>query len=163
MSLLDQVKKAPEQHAQATGTTAATVSGTVAEAPAKAKHSNSEYQKKARAKALASAQVLKACLEKNKIVLSAEEQDALDTLCKVRKVTGSAFGGKATIYKIFGDAPKAGDSVTALKVFESTGKGFSDMRGLMKKWAAQDIVVEFNAQTKSYTIKSGTIPAYVAE
>lgn len=119
------------------------------------KHSNSEYQKKARAKALASAQLIKKELEAKKVTLSDEAKEALSYLCKEGRATGSAVFGQPVINKIFGNNFKVGDSVTAMKVFEETGKGFAEMRQLMKKWAEkQNIVVEYDAAKKAYTIKS---------
>lgn len=119
------------------------------------KHSNSEYQKKARAKALASAQLIKKELEAKKVTLSDEAKEALSYLCKEGRATGSAVFGQPVINKIFGDNFKVGDSITAMKVFEATGKGFAEMRQLMKKWAEkQNIVVEYDAAKKAYTIKS---------
>lgn len=142
MSLLDNVKKEE---------------GAAVEAPKAAKKSNSEYQKKARAKALASAQLIRDELLAKKIELSAEGKEALQYLCKEGRAVSSAFG-KPVIYKIFGDTPKKGDKVTALKVFELTGKGFPEMRQLMKKW---DGVVTFDEASKSYIIAKD-VPAYNA-
>lgn len=119
------------------------------------KHSNSEYQKKARAKALASAQLIKKELEAKKVVLSDEAKEALSYLCKEGRSAGSAVFGQPVINKIFGDNFKVGDSVTAMKVFEETGKGFAELRQLMKKWAEkQNIVVVYDEVKKAYTIKS---------
>ena len=73
---------------------------------------------------------------------------------------GSAFG-KPVIYKLFGDTPKKGASITAMKVFEDTGKGFAEMRQLIKKWAKNNIVVKFDEGKKSYVLDSD-VPAYQA-
>ena len=126
------------------------------EAPVEAKkRSNSEYQKKARAKALASAQLIKKELADKKVTLSAEATEALAYLCKEGRATGNAAFGQPVINKIFGDNYKVGDKVTAMDVFNKTGKGFAEMRQLMKKWKEkQNIVVEYDAAAKAYVIKS---------
>jgi hypothetical protein len=140
------------------------VQGTAVAAEGAKKHSNSEYQKKARAKALASAQLLKKELSDKKVVLSPEAQEALAYLCKEgRAVGGSGVFGKPVIYKLFGDEPKVGAKITATKVFEETGKGFAEMRQLMKKWKEKSgVEVIYDADSKSYVLKAGTIAKYGA-
>lgn len=122
------------------------------------------YQKKAKERALKAALLIKEVLKRENITLSQEEQDAIDLLCKEGKrasSAGSSVFGKPVIYKLFGDTPKVGDSVTALEVFENTGKGFAEMRQLMKKWKdKQGITVVYNPETKAYEITEGTIAAY---
>lgn len=123
--------------------------------PVAKKHSNSEYQKKARAKALASAQLLKKELGDKKVQLSPEASEALSYLCKEGRSAGSAVFGQPVFNKLFGDSPKVGDKITALKVFETSGKGFAEMRQLMKKWKEkQNIEVVYDESAKSYTIKA---------
>jgi len=50
--------------------------------------------------------------------------------------TGQSFGGLQTplIYRIFGDAPKAGMKVPALEVFQKTRKGYNEFKQQVKKW-----------------------------
>ena len=123
--------------------------------PVAKKHSNSEYQKKARAKALASAQLLKKELGDKKVQLSPEASEALSYLCKEGRSAGSAVFGQPVFNKLFGESPKVGDKITALKVFETSGKGFAEMRQLMKKWKEkQNIEVVYDESAKSYTIKA---------
>lgn len=127
------------------------------------KKSNSDYQKRAREHQFNAACAIRDFLKEKKIALTPELQAEMDFLCKEKKAgaLGSAFG-KPVFYKLFGNTPKIGDKITALKVFEETGKGFAEMRSLMKKWAdKQGITVVYDDKTKSYEIKAGTISAYV--
>ena len=151
MSLLDNARKeaAIETPVEA-GTT-----------PAK-KHSNSEYQKRQREHQYKAACAIRDFLKEKKIDLPADLQAEMDFLTKEKKASaaGSAFG-KPVLYKIFGNTPKKGDSVTALKVFEETGKGFAEMRQLMKKWAEkQNVTVKYDEVKKAYVVDSD-VPAYV--
>lgn len=144
MSLLNEVKA--EVKAEAKAVTAETVTK---------KHSNSEYQKKAREKARASALLLKKELGDKKVQLSPEASEALSYLCKEGRSAGSVAFGQPVFNKLFGDSPKVGDKITALKVFETSGKGFAEMRQLMKKWKEkQNIEVVYDEAVKSYTIKA---------
>ncbi len=119
------------------------------------KKSNSDYQKRARAKALESAQLIKAELASKKVELSDKAKEALAYLCKEGGRTGSSNFGTPVFNKLFGATPKVGDKVTALKVFEETGKGFAEMRKLMKQWKEkQNTVVEYDETAKAYVIKS---------
>ena len=137
MSLLDNAKK-----------------DVVAETKAPAKVSKgSDYQKKARAKRLASAQLIKDELTSKHIELSAEGKAALEYLCGARQASSNF--GTPVFTKLFGESPKVGDKATALKVFETTGKGFAEMRKLMKQWKEKNNhIVEFDESSKSYVIKS---------
>ena len=153
MSLLSEAKKEaniPEE-------TPVAVEVTVAK-----KHNNSDYQKRQREHQFKAACAIRDFLKSKKIDLPEDLQAEMDFLCKEKKAAaaGSAFG-KPVLYKIFGNTPKVGDKVTALKVFEATGKGFAEMRQLMKKWAEkQCVTVAYDDKTKSYEIKAGEIPAY---
>lgn len=145
MSLLDTAKAA-------TG-----AKETQVETAAPKKKSNSEYQKKQRELAAKYGQQLKAYFGDK---VPEELKEVVAFFAKERKAGTAKTFGKPVIYKLFGDAPKVGAKITALKVFEDTGKGFAEMRSLMKKWAKQGIEVAFDETSKSYTIKSGNIPAY---
>ena len=153
MSLLSEAKKEaniPEE-------TPVAVEATVAK-----KHNNSDYQKRQREHQFKAACAIRDFLKSKKIDLPEDLQAEMDFLCKEKKASaaGSAFG-KPVLYKIFGNTPKVGDKVTALKVFEATGKGFAEMRQLMKKWTEkQGVTVAYDDKTKSYEIKAGEIPAY---
>lgn len=139
MSLLDTAKKETGTVNVETGT----------------KKSNSDYQKKARAKALESALLLKEELTKKNVELSDKAKEALAYLCKEGGRSGSSVFGTPVFEKLFGTEPKVGDKVTALKVFETTGKGFAEMRKLMKQWKEkQNTTVEYDEASKAYVIKS---------
>ena len=147
MSLLDNAKKEAQVEAKVE-------TGTV-EAPKK--KSNSDYQKHQRELAAKYGQQLKAYFGEK---VPEELKEAVAFFAKEKKAGTASTFGKPTIYKLFGNTPKVGDKITALKVFEDTGKGFAEMRQLMKKWSNQDIVVNFDEASKSYVIKSGNIPAF---
>lgn len=148
MSLLDNAKKEAGVKVEA---------GAKKEAPvAEQKKSNSDYQKRARAKALESAKLLKEELASKKVELSDKAKEALAYLCKEGgRAGGSSNFGTPVFEKLFGATPKVGDKITALKVFETTGKGFAEMRKLMKQWKEkQNTVVEYDDASKAYVIKS---------
>lgn len=149
MSLLDNARKEAAIETPAT------------EAPAK-KHNNSEYQKRQREHQYKAACAIRDFIKAQGIKLPEDLQAEMDFLTKEKKASaaGSAFG-KPVLYKIFGNTPKKGDSVTALKVFEETGKGFAEMRSLMKKWAEkQNVTVKYDEAKKAYVVESD-VPAYV--
>lgn len=148
MSLLSEAKKEAKVEAPVAGT----VEGTVTK-----KKSNSEYQKRQRELAAQYGKQLKDYFGDK---VPEQIKDAVAFFAREKKPSASAAFGKPVLYKLFGNTPKVGDKVTAMKIFEDTGKGFSEMRQLMKKWEKQGIVVTFDAGSKSYIIKSGTIPAY---
>ena len=149
MSLLDNAKK----EAKVEATTAVAAEGATTK-----KKSNSEYQKRQRELAAKYGKQLKDYFGDK---VPEELKEVVAFFAKEKKASaGSAAFGKPVIYKIFGNTPKAGDKITALKVFEDTGKGFSDMRQLMKKWEKQGIVVNYDEASKSYVIKSGNIEAF---
>lgn len=146
MSLLNEAKAEVKAEAKAATVTTEAVTK---------KHSNSEYQKKAREKARASALLLKKELGDKKVQLSPEASEALSYLCKEGRSAGSVAFGQPVFNKLFGDSPKVGDKITALKVFETSGKGFAEMRQLMKKWKEkQHIEVAYDEAVKSYIIKA---------
>lgn len=147
MSLLDNAKKEAQ------------VEGEVAtEATPKKKKSNSEYQKRQRQLAAQYGKQLKDYFGDK---VPEELKEAVAFFAKEKKAgTGAAFG-KPVIYKIFGDSPKKGAKITATAVFENTGKGFAEMRQLMKKWAKNNIVVKFDEASKSYILDSD-VPAFQA-
>lgn len=152
MSLLDNAKK----EAKATAPVANEAPTTEAVATPK-KKSNSEYQKRQRELAAKYGKQLKDYFGDK---VPEELKEVVAFFAKEKKPAASAVGGKPVIYKLFGNAPKVGDKITALQVFQDTGKGFSEMRQLMKKWEKQGIVVNFDEASKSYVIKSGTIEAF---
>ena len=149
MSLLDKAK----EEAQVEGTVA------TVEATPKKKKSNSEYQKRQRELAAKYGKQLKDFYG-DKVPEEIKEAVAFFSREKKASAGGSAFG-KPVIYKLFGDTPKKGASITAMKVFEDTGKGFAEMRQLIKKWAKSNIVVKFDEAKKSYVLDSD-VPAFQA-
>lgn len=146
MSLLENAKK----EAQAEGTVAT-------EATPK-KKSNSEYQKRQRELAAKYGKQLKDFYGDK---VPEQIKEAVAFFAKEKKASAGTAFGKPVIYKLFGDTPKKGDKITAIKVFEDTGKGFAEMRQLMKKWAKQDITVKFDEASKSYVLDSA-VPAFQA-
>ena len=148
MSLLDSIKKeAPVAEAEGTGTVA--------------KKSNSDYQKRQRELAAKYGKIVKEFVAKQASA-SAEVKEAANWLGREKGTGGNSSSfGKPVLYKLFGDAPKVGSKITALKVFQETGKGFAEMRQLMKKWLTKQYVeVVYDESAQVYTIKSGDIPAY---
>ena len=152
MSLLDNAKKNVAAEPAAVGTSSEV--GTK-------KKSNSDYQKRQREHQFKAACTVRDFLKSRVKDIPANIQEELDFLCKEKKPATGKGLGKPTIYKLFGNTPKVGDKIAALKVFEDTGKGFAEMRQLIKKWASQGITVAFDEASKSYVIKTNTIPAYV--
>lgn len=146
MSLLDNAKKDVAKEAPAT----AVKTG--------AKKSNSEYQKKQREHQLAAATKIRDFINSKIKDVPEDIKEELSFLCRERKAAASSQFGTPVIYTLFGNEPKVGSKVSAIDAFTKTGKGFPEMRSQMKKWAAKGIVVEYDTASKSYVIKSGTIP-----
>lgn len=146
MSLLDEAKKE------------AKVEGTVANEAAPKKKSNSEYQKRQRELAAKYGKQLKDYFGDK---VPEELKEVVAFFAKEKKAGTASNFGKPVIYKIFGDSPKKGAKVTATAIFESTGKGFAEMRQLMKKWAKAGTTVKFDEASKSYVLDSD-VPAFQA-
>ena len=146
MSLLDEAKK--EAKVEGASTVEATPK----------KKSNSEYQKKQRMLAAQYGKQLKDFYG-DKVPDAIKE--AVAFFAKEKKASAGAAFGKPVIYKIFGDTPKKGAKITAMKIFEDTGKGFAEMRQLCKKWEKTGIVVKFDEASKSYVLDSD-VPAFQA-
>ena len=146
MSLLDEAKKE------------AKVEGAVATEAAPKKKSNSEYQKRQRELAAKYGKQLKDFYG-DKVPDAIKE--AVAFFAKEKKAGTASNFGKPVIYKIFGDTPKKGAKITAMKVFEDTGKGFAEMRQLVKKWEKAGIIVKFDEASKSYILDS-EVPAFQA-
>lgn len=155
MALLDNAKaQVQEEKAK---TPVSTSAAPVVEA--KKKHNNSEYQKRQREKSLAAAQLIAGILtddQKKKAGSGdfATVQDAIDFLCRVKKAREGAVAGQTPIFnKLFGDEPKVGTVIGAYDMLKKTGKGFGDMNKLIKKWAENGTIVEFNEEKLEYTLK----------
>ena len=146
MSLLENAKKEAQ------------VEGTVAAEATPKKKSNSEYQKRQRELAAKYGKQLKDYFGDK---VPEQIKEAVAFFAKEKKASAGTAFGKPVIYKLFGDSPKKGAKITAIKVFEDTGKGFAEMRQLIKKWAKNDIVVKFDEASKSYVLDSD-VPAYQA-
>ena len=151
MSLLDSVRK--EAQAQET----AQVEGTVQPVVSK-KKSNSEYQKRQRELAAKYGKQLKDYFGDK---VPEQIKEAVAFFAREKKAGASAVFGKPVIYKLFGDAPKKGAKITALDVFQNTGKGFAEMRQLMKKWDKAGYTVTYDDKSQSYVLGSD-VPKYTA-
>lgn len=144
MSLLENAKKEAQ------------VEGAVATEATPKKKSNSEYQKRQRQLAAQYGKQLKDYFGDK---VPEELKEAVAFFAKEKKAgTGTSFG-KPVIYKLFGDAPKKGAKITAIQVFENTGKGFAEMRQLMKKWSKAGIEVKYDEAAKAYVLDSD-VPAF---
>ncbi len=71
--------------------------------------------------------------------------------------TNRVVVGQAFFHKVFGTAPKVGDSVTLLQYMKSTLKAKADLDKAIKNWAEKGIVVEYkvdnnNMLNSTYTI-----------
>lgn len=139
MSLLDEAKKE------------AKVEGAATTEAAPKKKSNSEYQKRQRELAAKYGKQLKDYFGDK---VPEELKEVVAFFAKEKKASAGTAFGKPVIYKIFGDTPKKGAKVTAMKIFEDTGKGFAEMRQLVKKWEKAGITVKFDEASKSYVLDS---------
>lgn len=149
MGLLDMLNEGQEQVAQSEA------------APAQAEKKMS-YGARQRLKQIEAAQRVKAHLEAQGIDLTPIQED-LDILLRTRKegVGKTANGGvrtKPILYRLFGNEPKAGDTVTAQEMFERTFKGFQEMRQLIKKWEAKGIKVEYVSADKTFVLHNDVEP-----
>ena len=110
------------------------------------------YQARLRKRQIAAATIIKDVIAKAGIKLNAEEQAAMDLLGHASQRTGGF--GTPVINKIFGDNLVVGAKATALDVFQKTGKGYAEIRQLLKKWAEKGITVEYDEASTSYVIKA---------
>ena len=154
MSLLDSVRK----EAQAQETATRVEDTVVAESVVSKKKSNSEYQKRQRELAAKYGKQLKDYFGDK---VPEQIKEAVAFFAREKKAGASAVFGKPVIYKLFGDAPKKGAKITALDVFQNTGKGFAEMRQLMKKWDKAGYIVTYDDKSQSYVLGSD-VPKYTA-
>ena len=110
------------------------------------------YQARLRKRQIAAATIIKDVIAKAGIKLNAEEQAAMDLLGHASQRTGGF--GTPVINKIFGDNLVVGAKATTLDVFQKTGKGYAEIRQLLKKWAEKGITVEYDEASTSYVIKA---------
>ena len=148
MSLLDNAKK----EAQVEGTVVAN------DAATPKKKSNSEYQKRQRELAAKYGKQLKDYFGDK---VPEQIKDAVAFFAREKKAGASTSFGKPVIYKLFGDTPKKGAKIAALDVFKNTGKGFAEMRQLMKKWDKAGYKVSYDDKSQSYVLDSD-VPAFTA-
>lgn len=118
----------------------------------KKKHNNSEYQKKARERALRAAQTVTEFIHKNVKDIPQDIQDALDVLNRVRRTREGAAGTVSIFEKLFGESPKVGAVVTAYDMLKQTNKNFSQMNKFIAKWAEEGTVVEFDGNKLEYKL-----------
>ena len=118
------------------------------------------YQKRQKELRYQAALLIQAALKRGNVQLTSEEQKAIELLTR-KPGSGSPHSfGEPIIFRLFGNPPKAGSKISALQAFEKTGKGFQEMKQLIKKWAKQGNVVVFDAASKTYTLQSvGSLPA----
>lgn len=126
------------------------------------KSKGSEYQKRKREERVKAAETIQAVIQKAGLKLTEEEQAAMDVLLAKPKEGAARIGGKPIIYKMFGDAPKKGDTVNATDMFLRTGKGYAEIKSHIKKWAEKGITVVFDEKAKAFKLDSD-IPAYTEE
>lgn len=121
------------------------------------------YGARQRLKQIEAAQRVKEHLEAQGIDLTPIQED-LDILLRTKKEsagTGHKTSGaaqKPVLYKMFGNAPKKGDRVTAADMFARTFKGFQEMRQLIKKWALKGIEVEYISADKEFVLNTDVEP-----
>jgi hypothetical protein len=113
-----------------------------------------EYQKKAKQRIYDAALLIQCAIQRNNVELTAEERAAL--LLLTRKPGSGNKAVHPLLYKLFGEILTEGASISALSVFEKTGKGLAEMRTQINKWRVNGIIVDFDEFTKMFTIR--TIP-----
>lgn len=122
------------------------------------------YGARQRLKQIEAAQRVKQYLDEKGVDTTPIQED-LDILLRTKKesagTSGTRKGGaktKPVLYKLFGNEPKAGDTVTAQEMFERTFKGFQEMRQLIKKWEAKGISVEYISADKTFVLHTDVEP-----
>ena len=151
MSLLDQAR-APQ--------TSGASSAPAAESGPAGISKGAAYQKKQKEARYQAALLIQGALKRGNVTLTSDEAKAIELLTK-KPGSGSAHSfGKPIIYRLFGDVPKVGNKVTALEVFEKTGKGFQEIKQQIRKWAEKGTEVSYDTTSKTYTLtKIGALPA----
>lgn len=162
MSLLDQARAPQSQSFGSTPAAASSDSDTPESSGGISK--GAAYQKKQKEQRYQAALQIQAALKRGNVQLTSEEAKSLELLVK-KPGSGSAHSfGKPIIFRLFGDVPKVGNKVTALQVFEQTGKGFQEIKQQIRKWGEKGTEVSFDTQTKTYTLtKIGALPSSGAE
>jgi len=117
------------------------------------------YQKKQKELRYQAALTIQAALKRGNVQLTSEEQKALELLTRAPGSGVAHSFGKPIIYRLFGDQPKIGNKVTALEVFERTGKGFQEIKQQIRKWGEKGTKVVYDTTTKTYTLMElGDLP-----
>lgn len=150
MSLLDQARQGSMP----------TASAPVSEESASGISKGAAYQKKQKEARYQAALLIQSALKRGNVMLTGDESKALELLVK-KPGSGSAHSfGQPIIFRLFGDVPKVGNKVTALEVFEKTGKGFQEIKQQIRKWAEKGTEVTYDTTSKTYTLtKIGALPA----
>lgn len=118
------------------------------------------YQKKQKEARYQAALKVQAALKRGNVQLTEDEKSALELL--TRKPGSGATGnfGKPIIFRLFGDNPQIGAKITALDVFQKTGKGFQEVKQLIRKWGEKGTKVSFDMKDKTYTLTAiGALPS----
>lgn len=125
------------------------------------KKAGQSYGARQRAKQIEAAEKVRDYLKEKGVDL-APIQESMDILLRTPKPTKEKVGGGAgqtpVLYKMFGDAPKKGDTVTAEQMFMRTFKGFQEIRQQIKKWAQKGIDVEYKSEEKIFVLNSDVEP-----
>ena len=151
MSLLDQARQ-PAPQSSGSAPVATEANAGISKGAA--------YQKKQKEARYQAALLIQAAIKRGNVTLTSDETKALELLTK-KPGSGSAHSfGKPIIYRLFGDMPKVGNKVTALEVFEKTGKGFQEIKQQIRKWQEKGTEVSYDTTSKTYTLtKIGALPA----
>lgn len=125
------------------------------------KAAGQSYGARQRAKQIAAAEQLRDYLVEKGVDLEPVKQQ-MDILLRVKKEPAykppKGPAQKPVLYKLFGNAPKVGETVTAADMFARTFKGFQEMRQLIKKWAAKGIDVEYISDEKVFRLNTAVEP-----
>lgn len=125
------------------------------------KAAGQSYGARQRAKQIEAAQKVKEYLEEKGVDLEPIKEQ-MDILLRVKKEAAAkgpkGAAQKPVLYKLFGNTPNVGDTVTAADMFARTFKGFQEMRQLIKKWAAKGIDVEYISEDKVFKLNTRVTP-----
>lgn len=69
------------------------------------------------------------------------------------KTSRNSGSGNTIFNKLFGDAPKVGDSIELIEVFRRTYKSVAEINRLCKEWKAKGIEVEFEQASDNFKSK----------
>lgn len=137
------------------------------------KSNGAEYQRKQKQQRYDDAVAIKDFLEKKGLLKEIEKDASLNAaLNRLTKQpgTGAAFGGnqEPLVYRLFGNAPKVGQRISMLAVFQKTRKGYNEFKQQVNKWKTKGVLVlhydeNTNPNEPAWVIDSiGTLPAWNA-